>query len=195
MDEDDLIRAVRQRAADRTVRTDYADRGCPELPPPASGKVVATSESALGFPLHRFHRRLLTEVGNGGFGPGDGLIGLPGGRLDDDGRSAIELRDALWTDSETAGLPETVIALCDWGDAIWSCVDSRSGHVLTLDESGLTDTGNSLQSWFAEWVSGVNLFGKMFEFEERTMTNPFTKQLMTVRTPARAIGTPYKPHS
>jgi hypothetical protein len=154
---------------------------------------MAIAESALGFSLHPLHRRLLTEVGNGGFGPGDGLIGLPGGRLDDDGRSLIDLRDVLWTNAETAGLPPHVLALCDWGDAIWSCVDEQNGHVLTLDESGLTDTGQDLHSWLAEWTTGASLFEKMFAFEESTIINPFTKQMMTVRTPARARGTPYNP--
>lgn len=132
------------------------------------------------------------DIANGGFGPGDGLIGLPGGRLDDDGRSLIELRDVLWTDQETAGLPINVVALCDWGCAIWSCLDVLSGHVLTLDESGLTDTGQTIDSWLADWVAGVSLFEKMFSFTETTMVNPFTKQLIAVRTPASALGTPYK---
>jgi hypothetical protein len=192
MNDNELIHAIKQRAENARTRTDYADRACPELAPPAPPEVVSRSESALGFPLHPFHRRLLTEVANGGFGPGDGLIGLPGGRLDDAGRSIIELRSALWSGPKAAGLPAKVLALCDWGDAIWSCLDEETGNVLTLDESGLMDAERSLCSWFADWVTGVNLFGKMFTFEERTMTNPFTKQLMTVQTPTRALGTPYK---
>lgn len=192
MNDDELIRAIRLRAQDPRTRTDYADRGCPELAPPAHPDVVANSESNLGFHLHPFHRRLLTEVGNGGFGPGDGLIGLPGGRRDDRGHSLIELRDVLWTDAKTAGLPPNVVALNDWGDAIWSCVDAQSGHVLTLDEGGLTDTGQTLHSWFDEWISGVSLFGKMFTFEERPIINPFTRQVNMVKGPAHALGIPYK---
>jgi hypothetical protein len=38
---------------------------------------------------------LLTEVGNGGFGPGYGLVGLPGGISDVDGRSLVELSRML----------------------------------------------------------------------------------------------------
>lgn len=195
MNEDELICAVRRRAEDPRTRTDYADRGCPDLAPPALAQDVDIAESNLGFPLHPLHRRLLTEVGNGGFGPGDGLIGLPGGRLDGDGRSLVELRAVLWTNAVTAGLPPHVLALCDWGDAIWSCMDEQTGHVLTLDEGGLTDTGQNLHDWLAAWVTGTSLFSEMFTFKERMIINPFTKQPMTVRTPARALGEPYRPTS
>ena len=193
MNQDELIQALMRRAEDPQTRTDYSDRSCPDLAPPARVEVVLAAEAIFGFPLHPLHRRLLTEVGNGGFGPGDGLVGLPGGRLDDDGRSLVDLRHILWTDAQTAGLPSPVVALCNWGDAVWSCMDEQSGHVLTLDESGLTDTGQDIFAWLVAWVSGASLFGSMFTFKESTMINPFTKQMMTVRTPARAVGTPYEP--
>jgi hypothetical protein len=187
-----LISAVRTRALDPATRTDHPSERHREIPAPATAPAIDAAEARMGCTLHPLHRRLLQEIGNGGFGPGDGIVGVGPGGLDAHGRSVVELRDVLWLDAETA-LPAGVVPLCDWGDAIWSCVDTKTGHVLTLDENGLTDTGQNLYSWLAEWVSGASLFGKMFTFEERTMTNPFTKQLMTVRTPARALGTPYKP--
>ncbi|WP_437674120.1 SMI1/KNR4 family protein [Sorangium sp. So ce131] len=192
MNQDELIHALQQRAKNPMLRTDYADRACPELAAPASPHVVAQTESVLGFPLHPLHKRLLTDVGNGGFGPGDGLIGLPGGRLDDDGQSIVELRHVLWSGPEKAGLPDNVVALCDWGDSIWSCIDEETGSVLTLDASGLTETPWSLHAWLVDWLNGQSLFGKMFVFQERMITNPFTKQLIVARAPASAIGVPYK---
>jgi hypothetical protein len=189
--EDQLIAEVRNRAQDPTTRTDYHSQRHRELPPPATREAIGTAEARIGFALHPLHRRLLEEVGDGSFGPGDGIIGLGDGGVDAHGRSLVELRDVLWLDEDTP-LPAAIVPLCDWGDAIWSCVDSRTGHVLTLDESGLTDTGQTLHSWLGDWVSGVSLFGKMFTFEDSTMTNPFTKQLITVRRPVRALGSPYK---
>ncbi len=192
MKDDELIQAVRLRASNPATQTDYADRGCPMLPPPASIEDVRRSESVMGFRLHVLHQRLLTEVANGGFGPGDGLIGLPEGRLNDAGQSLIELRESLWTDPTTTGLPPGVVALCDWGDATWSCLDEVTDEVLTLDETGLVDTGMSLHEWLAVWVSGVSLCEKMFEFEEQSGINPFTRQPMTVRLRGRPLGTPYR---
>ncbi|WP_437622386.1 hypothetical protein [Sorangium sp. So ce1151] len=192
MNENELIQAIKQRANNEKTRTDYADRFCPELARPAPPHAVLQAEFALGFPLHPLHRRVLMDVGNGGFGPGDGLIGLPGGRLDDDGRSLIELRSVLWSGPESAGLPEKVLALCDWGDSVWSCIDEETGAVLTLDESGLTETPWSFHTWLTYWLNGEHLFEKMFTFQERPIINPFTKQVMMARAPASAIGTPYK---
>lgn len=189
MDEDALIEAVRDRAADPATRTDYADRGCPELAPPVPLRAIDAAEQLLGISLWPLHKRLLTDVGNGGFGPGDGLLGLPGGRVDDDGRSVVDLRTLL------GELPEPVLPLVDWGDAIWSCLDEECGRVLTLQEGRLVSTKWTLATWLEEWVSGGDIWGQMFVLEERSGINPFTKKAMTFRVIGRPIGDPYVPRS
>jgi hypothetical protein len=50
--------------------------------------------------FHQLHARLFKEVRNGGFGPGYGLIRIPGGSLDARERSVIDLRQALFSDHE-----------------------------------------------------------------------------------------------
>jgi hypothetical protein len=85
-----------------------------------------------------------------------------------------------------------VVPLCDWGDGAWSCVDEDTGHVLTLDEAGLTDAGMSLHDWMSDWVNGVSLAEKLFTFEERSGINPFTKRPMTAKLRSCPIGTPYR---
>ena len=126
MAKDHLITAIRKRAEDRSKRTDCVDIECPELGALASPEVVLEAQRAMGCILHPLHRRLFEEVANGGFGPGYGLIGLPGGILDSEGRSLVELREILWIDSETP-MPHPVVPLCDWGCGIWSCLDSETG--------------------------------------------------------------------
>ncbi len=192
MNKDHLITAIRKRVEDRSKRTDYADRRCPELGPLASPEVVLEAQGAMGCILHPLHRQLFEEVANGGFGPGDGLVGLPGGTLDAHGRSLIELREILWLDSETP-LPPPVVPLCDWGCGIWSCLDGETGAVLTIDEYGLKDIGQSFSSWLEDWVSGVSLFGRMIVHEERTIINPFTKLPMKAKLSVGTVGTPYVP--
>lgn len=191
MDEDALIRAVAKRASVAKTRTDWAERWVPELAPPASSQAVERAEKALGCRLHHLHRRLFQEVGNGGFGPGDGLLGLPGGRLDADGRSVLELRHALFADSAGEGVPTHVVPLCDWGGGTWSCIDESSGSVLMLDEAGLVDSGLSLHELMSEWASGVSLTARLFDFRESTEMNPFTHKPVKVRTRGRPLGRPY----
>jgi hypothetical protein len=143
MNEDDLVRAILARVSNRATRTDYSDRSHHEIAPPATSAVIETSERAIGCALHPLHRSLLQEVGNGGFGPGDGFIGLPGGTLDGYGRSIIELRDLL-------SFPLPVVPLCDWGCAILSCIDCETGAVLTSSEQGLKDAGQEFHAWLED---------------------------------------------
>jgi hypothetical protein len=56
-----------------------------KLPPllVATPQAIALAEVALRYSLPTLLRRLYLEVGNGGFGPGYGVLGLQGGHLDD----------------------------------------------------------------------------------------------------------------
>lgn len=53
--------------------------------PPATEAVVRETEAALGFQIPTFLKRVYLEIGNGGFGPGYGIIGLKGGYPSDAG--------------------------------------------------------------------------------------------------------------
>ena len=68
MNEDQLIEAIRERAARPELRNDFADRFGAEVGALATTAAVDEAERAIGYALHSFHRRLLTEVGNGGLG-------------------------------------------------------------------------------------------------------------------------------
>ena len=50
--------------------------------PPATSQQLERSETLLGFPLPDILRRIYLEVGNGGFGPQYGLLGIEGGADD-----------------------------------------------------------------------------------------------------------------
>jgi hypothetical protein len=181
---DHLVRAILDRISNPVTRTDYSDRRHRDIGPPATSAVIEASEKEIGCALHPLHRRLFQQVGNGGFGPGDGLIGLPGGSLDVNGRSIIELREVL-------SLPLPVVPLCDWGDAIYSCIDSETGAVLTMSEHGLKDTGKEFHAWLEDWISGVDLWKRLVVLEDKVIVNPFTKQAQTVKVVAGTTGTPY----
>jgi hypothetical protein len=187
MNEDQLIRSVQARAANEKTRTDFADIHLPPTFEALSEADLCAIEHGLGFKLAPLHRRLLVEIGNGGFGPGYGIVGGPDGYLDDDGSSFVEVRKKLWA-GRHEGLPGNMLPLCDWGDAIWSCIDSKNGRILTLDHIGLTESEYDITTWLAEWAAGVQLFEKLFEFEDVDVVNPFTKQQMKTKVPSRPTG-------
>jgi hypothetical protein len=190
MNEEQLIAAISKRAANAETRTDYANIRPREIGLPATPELISAAELQLGFPLHPLHRRLLESVGNGGFGPGDGLIGTTGGSLDVEGRSLDELRALLWPNMNIR-----VVPLCEWGDGIWSCVDVATGSVLTMSEFGLLDIGRSLQSWLEKWVAGENLWQQIVVLGTTKIQDPRTKEFVTVSTVKGLRGEPYIPRA
>jgi hypothetical protein len=173
MNEDQLITAIRQRASNPATRTDL---GIPrELGPPASADVIEAAEKEMGCHFHPLHERLFKEVGNGGFGPGNGLIEIPGGSLDMEEPSMIELKRGLFSDHEKLQMP-SVVPLCDWGCGIWSCVDCKTGAILSMSEFGLRDLEQGLHSWFEDWTSGVNLWDRMVVVDEIRIKHPRTRE-------------------
>jgi hypothetical protein len=81
-------------------------------------------------------------VGNGGFGPGYGIIGLEHGKGTDEGHSTVARyhldREG---DPECPGWiwPEKLIVLCNWGCAMYSCIDCSRAEapVVRFDPNGL----------------------------------------------------------
>lgn len=177
---------------DQSRRTDYASSRPLALGTKATASQLEDTERVLGFSLHDLHKRVLVEVGNGGFGPGDGIIGIAGGVPDACGRHLLALRDQIWLDADTP-LPRPVVPVCDWGDGIWSCLDSAAGQVLTLDEAGLKYTGQSLDEWLWAWSEGESLWDRTVVLEERELLDPFTKQARVVKVVTGTRGVPYIP--
>ena len=169
-----LIEAIRERAARPELRNDFAHLFGAEVSAPAKTAAVDGAERAIGYALHPFHRRLLTEVGNGGFGPGYGLVGLPGGISDVDGRSLVELSRMLLLEL-SASPPFPVSFLCDWGCGVWGCIDCETGAVLTIAEDGLKDSGQTICAWFEDWVSGRRSLAKGLQRRATDCAKPIDK--------------------
>lgn len=86
---------------------------------PASEEAARDAENRIGLPLPPLLRRLYTEIGDGGFGPGYGLLNLStslgsyrGVRKDGSPR---------WS-----SFPPSLFPICEWGCAISSYVDCSS---------------------------------------------------------------------
>jgi hypothetical protein len=172
---DSLIKLIRDRARNPATRTDQAHVSPTEVAGCVTNEDVASAERQLGFALPRLLQRIYVEVGNGGFGPGYGLMGLPGGFTDDLGNSVV---DSVRSFREfTPHWPRELLPLCHWGCAIYSASDCSQpdAPVLTVDPSDsdhgapvaefVRPTTHTLRSWLEAWARGADLWGTMFPSE------------------------------
>jgi hypothetical protein len=166
-----LIERIRERAKDPVRFVDMPDvinkADFHLIPPPVSIAEMKMAETRLGFRLPSLLRMLYLQIGNGGFGPGYGLIGLAGGtKLF--GLNLVE----LYQDGVNAGRPEPYrpwpaeyIDTCDWGCGItsalrWTDADAPVFRVHgDLYEGGpweavMMPEAGSLHSWLEDWLSG-----------------------------------------
>src|SRR5262249_22974281 len=111
----DLLKRLRARAANAH--------------PPATAAMIAAAEEELGFRLPRLLRAAYRSVGNGGFGPGHGLIGVPAAEpytsTDD---SVVDLYEReMHGNRESAAQgdrwPAKLLPICDYGCGSFACVD------------------------------------------------------------------------
>lgn len=187
MEHDKLLQAIFLRATNPKTRTDYSNQWPCALPPKATLEQVRAAERELNTQLYPFHQDLLIHVGNGGFGPGNGLIGLQGGHTDD-GLSLVELTKLLLPSGAVNDGQPLTVPLCDWGSGSWSLINAINGHVLTLDESGLFDTDMLLETYMSIWAEGAPLVEKLFTFKIYSGIDPFTKKPIDVRMRGSPLG-------
>lgn len=116
---------------------------------PAPPAAVAEAEELAGRSLPSLLRRLYLEVGNGGFGPGYGLLGLRHGHRTGG-------LDAL------TGLNRGVLTLCEWGCGINSELNLTDGQICGYDPNpapaGVPCTFPqhlTIVDWFSKWVEGT----------------------------------------
>ncbi len=189
--DDQVLELVRERIQDPETRIDRSSILKTEIFPPASTDALIAAEDQLGFQLAPLLRRLYREVGNGGFGPGYGILGVEGGYSYDEGQTIVEAHEFVSSMCEyQVAWPFGLLPICDWGDGVWSCIDCTSNDyaITTSDDEGLTRTAYDLRSWLLAWCRGVCLWDEMFEFEEVTRRNPFTGGPFASRVRRRAKG-------
>jgi SMI1 / KNR4 family (SUKH-1) len=136
-----------------------------KLPPltPAPDEAVGEAERVVGLSFPRLLRRLHLEVGNGGFGPGYGILGVRGGHRDGDGYTLLDAY-RLWHERSGGGgspLPRGLLPICDWGCGISSFVDCRTdeGGMWACDPNPGIDNDVfpeplTLATWLERWVDG-----------------------------------------
>ena len=78
---------------------------------------MEATQTGIGFVLPQLLREILLGIGNGGFGPGYGLIGVEGGYADFKGERLADLG------RELGALDRKILPICNWGCGIYSCLD------------------------------------------------------------------------
>lgn len=121
---------------------------------PASEETVQAVEDDIGLPLPPLMRRLYTEIGDGGFGPGYGLLKLS--------TSLSKHRQQRNDDSPAwSSFPPWLLAICGWGCAIYSYVDCSApeGPMWGWDPNpgpigagALYPQSLNLAGWLGRWI-------------------------------------------
>lgn len=152
-----------------------------------SMKDLAAEESRLGFRLPPILRQLYTRVGNGGFGPGCGLLCLRQiSPLVDQTVATLyhQLRTAR--DERGADWAAGVVPFAEWGCFIFSCVDLNNADasddpcVVRYEPNmpeqftyaylkgapfrgeGLIPERERLSLWFEDWINGLEMFERPY---------------------------------
>ncbi len=168
MTEDELIgnlKKLSRRFLGPRVRQSFVR----EIAMPATEEQLGQSEKQLGFGIPPLLRRIYTEVGNGGFGPGYGLIGCLGGYRDDRGDTIVEAylgRSRRDPEDPEWRWPEKLVPLFSWGGACYTCGDFNLECSPLLEfyphqykrgsslSAAFRPHGEALQEFLARWISG-----------------------------------------
>jgi len=164
-----LLDQLRARASDAARATDDSTRAAARIFPPIDQQSFRLAEARLGFRLPAAVRELYSTVGNGGFGPAYGILGLIGGATNENGLDAVGLYerfrgpdfgDAQWS------WPATFIPVGHLGCGMFACVDcSTDDASLIWFEPNPHEDGEpwddafvplniSLESWLRHWLEG-----------------------------------------
>ncbi len=176
-----LIAKVTRKASDSRTQIELAIGPPAAIPSRLSNADLEASEKSLNFKVPEPLKALYQDFGNGGFGPGYGLIGLSGGACDDQGHDAVKLYE-LYSGSDPDDpewqWPRGLLPICHWGCAIYSCVDCISdGYPIVIFDPNMHDeswaqcfvpTERTLESWLGAWTDGVSLWNETYGDPEET---------------------------
>lgn len=174
---DTLIEQIRHLATDPQNATDFANIAEPKLAPPATEEQIIMAETALGVQLPIFLSRLYREVGNGGFGPDYGLLGLmigpatkkDGDESDGSERYAVALYESFHQpdpDDPEWNWPDALLPICNCGCGMYLCVDcaTPTGEIVLFEPNAVNEETGWADSFipipcdvvqlFAAWAEG-----------------------------------------
>jgi len=170
-----LVERIRERVGDPIRFVDLPETTnkafVHKVPPPVSLDELELAEQKLGFQLPSLLRALYSQVGNGGFGPGYGLIGLNSMGAKNFHVNLVDgyLAGINFVHPDYPPWPRQFITICNWGDSITSVLDwiTSEGSVYRYNgdkyeqgpfEKVMTLESPSLQTWLEDWLNDHPLF-------------------------------------
>lgn len=134
--------------------------------PVATEAEVADAERRLGKDFPELLRRIFLEVGNGGFGPGYGLLGVGSGMKTPLGDDLVGTYKRL-SYANGPYWPKDHVPVIDWGGGSFSLIDFSSGRINRFvpdihgvgDPSGneLLEEADTLKDYLRLWLEGADL--------------------------------------
>jgi hypothetical protein len=130
--------------------------------PPVSEQALAEAEARLGFALPSLVRALYTQVADGGYGPGYGVVQL---------HILVESRLGMDEEDEAEWVcPERLVEFVGWGCNYFSGIDCSHpacpvffyNNDEAVEGATLTDCllpeAYSLEEWLSAWLDGEDLW-------------------------------------
>jgi hypothetical protein len=172
-----LIEQLKNRINDSERATEGATIIAPVIYPVTSIPTLGGAEKSLGFTFPPLLRQIYLEVANGGFGPGYGLLGIPGGATDDTGYNAVELYHSFRrsvSDDPMWQWPSHLVPVCYLGCAMYACIDCTTvAGAMVWFEPNPRDPGeplhrflipvaSSLELWLTMWLNDEDWMGPAY---------------------------------
>lgn len=171
-----LFEQIQARASNPETRIDMTGFSSKEpLSSVLSIEQINQIETELGFPLPDILKQCYLHIGNGGFGPGYGLLPLIASKkyLTGEDEESVLSFSKEFISCEFSFWEKSCIPLVHWGCGIYSFMDlaQPEKNIVIFDgnnfeedvpESGVFETTRNLQSFLEAWVNDVNIWEEMF---------------------------------
>ena len=120
----DLVQRLQERNADRERAIDGGIHPLKPMPP-VGAKALKAAERTIGLELPELLRAIYLKVGNGGFGPEYGIVGIKGGARLDGYTLESHYQKVLELEKENSvwRWPQQLLPVASYGCGMWSCVD------------------------------------------------------------------------
>jgi hypothetical protein len=121
---------------------------------PVTPDAIESAEAILGFKLPELLRQCYLRIGNGGFGPGHGMIGLQDGYPDDVSGACLPELYQYYRENTDNPWPEKLLPVFVMGCGNIDSIDcSAVGSPVVRMDNGLQHTKIPLFHWMDQWAT------------------------------------------